>query len=258
LLIVAWTVVLLGGCSRGASDAGSVPVERSESRSSEAVPAAVSPLEDGPIAPGRYRYMLTNLCDDRPLDCPADGRPPPPLGIDVTVPAGWEAATEFHLIAPRTRATPGPSDAAGGPSEAGLVLGWTNFWVGLNSNPCTPIGTPGGHQRPDIPVGPTVGDFVDAVLAHPTLEVSEPTEVRLGGHAGMSFTLTAPSDLRGCDNWRPWDPGFYAQGPSNIWDVWAVDVDGFRVVVVAQHFPDTPAEVLAQLRDMAESIRFVP
>ena len=61
-----------------------------------------------------------------------------------------------------------------------------------------------------------------------------------------------------CENWRPWDPGFYAQGPDNLWDVWVMDVDGFRVLVVAQHFPGTPAEVGTQLRAMAESIRFAP
>jgi hypothetical protein len=37
-----------------------------------------------------------------------------------------------------------------------------------------------------------------------------------------------------------------------------MDVDGFRVLVVAQQFPETPAEVRTELRAMAESIRFVP
>ena len=106
-------------------------------------------------------------------------------------------------------------------------------------------------------MGPTVDDFVAAVIAHPTLEITEPTDVELGGYRGKSFTLTGPSDISMCDDWRPWDPGFYVQGPDNIWDVWVMDIDGFRVLIITQYFPDTPEDVTTELRDMVESIQFV-
>ena len=48
------------------------------------------------------------------------------------------------------------------------------------------------------------------------------------------------------------------QGPDNTWDVWVIDVEGFRVLIVTQSFPDTPDDVKAELREMAESIGFVP
>src|SRR5688572_19183884 len=45
--------------------------------------ASVSPsglplLGDGPITPGRYRFVLEGECED-PRDCPAGATPPPPL-----------------------------------------------------------------------------------------------------------------------------------------------------------------------------------
>jgi hypothetical protein len=67
-----------------------------------------------------------------------------------------------------------------------------------------------------------------------------------------------PSDLSGCDFWRPWEPGIYAQGPGNMWDVWALDIDGLRVVMVAQHFPATPEGVRRDLREIVLSMTFEP
>jgi hypothetical protein len=199
--------------------------------------------------------VLQNVCEPGDvITCPPDATPPPALGIELTVPAGWAAAPSFGTIHPSSPA--GVDAAVTGPDGAGLVLGWTNFHVALNSDPCARQHD--GHLIPDIPVGPTVDDFVDAVTAHPVLNVSEPTDVVLGGYPGKFLTLIGPSDIGECDDWRPWDPGFYVQGPDNQWDIWVVDVDGLRVLIVAQHFPGTPAAIKADLRQMAESIEFDP
>ena len=209
-------------------------------------PSNLPVLTDGPITPGRYRYVLEGECED-PRDCPPHATPLPPLPIEIIVPAGWEAIFGGLVILPAGLGTEGPEGA-------GLVLGWTNWWVGLNSDPCLPV----AHVPPDIPVGPTVDDFVDAVVAHAGLEVSEPTDVELGGFSGRFLSLTGPSDIDDCDNWRPWDPGFFVQGPDNLWDIWVIDVDGFRVLIIAEYFAGTPAEVKGELREMVESIRFLP
>jgi hypothetical protein len=202
-------------------------------------------LTDGLISPDRYRYVLEGECED-PRDCPPEAIHPP-LQIEITVPAGWYAIFGGLVIVPAGLGTEGPAGA-------GLALGWTNWWGGLNSDPCLPV----AHVPPDIPVGPTVDDFVDAVVAHAGLEVSEPADVELGGYRGRFLSLTGPSDIDDCDNWRPWDPGFYVQGPDNLWDIWVIDVDGFRVLIITEYFAGTPADVKAELHEMVESIRFVP
>ena len=206
----------------------------------------VVPLPEGQVAAGRYRYLLYTPCED--TICPPGATAPPALTLELTVPAGWEAFPEFHLLVPEGTTT---EDAAAG---GGLVIGWTTFHVGLYSDPCS--SDVNGHPITDIEVGPSVNDFVEAVVAHPTLDVSKPTDVELDGRSGKRFTLTAPSDISNCDDWRPWDPGFYAQGPGNIWDVWVIDV-GYRILIVAQYFPDTPDRIKAELLEMVKSIEFV-
>ncbi|HEX4867898.1 MAG TPA: hypothetical protein VFV32_09750 [Acidimicrobiales bacterium] len=248
-------IALAGACGADDADDGGGATDPSAAASHDGAAPLVDPLANGPMEPGRYRLTVIPECPADLLDCPDTASSARPINVDVTVPAGWDGNLEFQLLHPSIPAGAEISTATGAPDGAALVMGWTTAWVGLHSDPCTPVGLPGGHQVPDTPVGPTVADFVDAVQAHPGLQVTEPTDVHLGDHDGQFFGLTAPSDLSSCDNWRPWDPGIYAQGPKNLWDVWVMDVDGDRALIVANYFPDTPAEIKTQLRQMAESIR---
>ena len=213
---------------------------------SSSAPAGVAPLEDGTLTPGRYRYDMLDTCDHG-LGCPTEKNPELP-DVLVTVPAGWNASNEFHLIEPAIPA------GTGAPDGAGLVMGWTNYWAGMQSHPCSKV----SHQQPDIEVGPTVDDFVDAIVAHPRLHVTDPKPVKLGKYRGRFFTLIGPSDISKCTEWRPWEPSPYLQGPRNRWDLWVMDVDGVRVVIMAGYYPGTSSAIKNELRDMAESIRFAP
>ena len=232
--------------SAAPATASAVPATASAALANVSPHAGAPVLADGPVTPGTYTFVLNASCDDPPPACPAHATAPPVLDIEVTVPAGWEAALDYSAI---------DASNTGTGQDASLVIGWTSYWAGLYSDPCK---QGSADVAPDIQVGGTVDDFVDAVAAHPSLDVSEPIDVELGGSNGRFFSLTAPSDITGCTEWRPWFPGFRAQGPADVWDTWVIDVNGFRVLVIAQQLPATPANTKADLREMVESIRFVP
>lgn len=249
------TAALVAACSAGNGEgpASGAPT----TAASIAQPGSLTVLVEGPVTAGRYVIVPAphgwmdceaDPSETEPRPCASDGPPARYMQVEITVPRGWQAMAEGTVLAPLGLGS------TEGPDGAGFMIGWTDPWAGLHSDPCLPV----AHMTPDIAVGPTVDDFVDAVLAHPALDVNEPVEVELGGYRGQLLTLTTPSDISGCHDWRPWEPGFYAQGLSNIWNLWVIDVDGYRMIVLAGDFAATPAPVRAELRAMVESIRFVP
>ncbi|MBM0126752.1 hypothetical protein [Pimelobacter simplex] len=234
--------LLLTGCGSDADTQSEVPTSPS--------PTAVVPLPDGRLDPGRYRFVVTVDCEgveDDPIACPHGVPDPPPIPLEVTVPEGWVASNEFHLVESAESGT-------GPPAGAALVMGWTSNTVGVQSDPCLST----NHQLPDVEVGPGVDDFVEAVTAQGWFRGTAPVDTEAGGASGRYFSLEAPADLSACEEWRPWDPGFYAQGPGNIWEVWVLDVEGHRVLIVIDYFPGTPTGTVRQLRQMVTSIRFTP
>jgi hypothetical protein len=166
------------------------------------------------------------------------------IRFTLTVPGGWSAGGPWVL-----------NEDNGPPSGAGLAFergGW------LLSDPCKLMAT-------DVPVGPTVADFVDAVAAHPTLDTTTPVDVTLGGYSGKYFDLQVPADISKCESepsgppqYRPWEPGIYAQGPAQRWHLWVLDVDGVRVVIKSSDFAATSAQHQAELRAIVNSIQIQP
>lgn len=251
--VVLSLLVLLGMTSCGGTTeavdgpvATPTTVSPGEAVTSSAPAGGGALLPDGPLEAGRYRFVVSVDCEgvtDDPIACPKGVQAPPPIPLEVTVPDGWEHLPGFPVI--RTLA-----EATG--EEGVLVLGWTSNTVGINSDPCSSE----SHELPDVKVGPSVDDFVDAVGSEKRLNATAPVDAKVGGASGQYFTLKGPADLSKCFEWRPWDPGFYAQGPSNIWEVWVLDVDGHRVLIVTNYFPGTSTRTVAALRRMVESIRF--
>ena len=250
-LFVVAVVGLLGtGCA--ASPGTTSPASPSLTATQSAAAGRALLTDRLVIEPGSYAvppgpYGWANCEVPPPTGCPPEPAHADSMVVEVTIPDGWQAGGDGTVIKP----SPGGAE---GPDGAALVLRWSGLTTGLHSDPCLPV----SHAPTDIAVGVTVDDFMDAVVAHPTLQVTAPVDAELGGYPGRFFTLTGPSDISACDNWRPWEPGIYVQGPDNIWRVWAIDVDGLRVILLTEEFAATPAEVKSELAQIVDSIRFVP
>jgi hypothetical protein len=169
------------------------------------------------------------------------------IRVTITVPDGWSGIDTAVWLEENKP----PSGAALGFARGGWLL----------SDPCKYIAT-------DVPVGPTVADFVDAVAEHPILDTTAPVDVTLGGYAGKYFDLQVPADISNCELepgnpdagpiYRPWEPGIYAQGPGHRWHVWVLDVDGVRVVVQSMDYAGTSEQRRAELQAMVDSVQIEP
>ena len=163
------------------------------------------------------------------------------MAFTFTVPEGWVGGSVHVLYA---------SEGKAPPTGAGLVI---SRGGGLYAEPC------GDKPPPNIPVGPTVDDFVRALVAHPKLDVTAPVDVSLAGYTGTYLDLQVPSDISACPaSYFPWEPGIYAQGPGSRWHLWVLDVDGIRVVVQSTDYEGTSPRRRAELRAIVESIQIEP
>lgn len=166
------------------------------------------------------------------------------IRISFTVPDGWASGFGGAAITKPAAGTRAPS----GMSLHFLRGGW------LYTDPCVT-----GSNPPDIVVGPTVGEFADALADHPLLEVTAPVDITLGGYSGKYLDLEVPADITTCpESYYPWDPAFYAQGPNHRWHVWILDVDGVRVVIQSGDFAVTLPQDLVEMHAIIESIRIEP
>jgi hypothetical protein len=176
------------------------------------------------------------------------------MAMTVTIPAsGWDFAPEITGF--------GKGDeVANLPEAAMLFWSWpagTEFYV--YGDPCRLTST-----RPDTPAT-TVDDIATALAAQASRDASEPADVTIGGHAGKSITLHVPDDHvpDECEGGEfasygvPGDdPARWHQGPGQIDELWILDVDGQIVIINAMYRPDTPAELIEEMRAIAESATF--
>jgi hypothetical protein len=200
------------------------------------------PLHEGTLKAGTYTVAPFEGAEWAP--CGPAPEPCPEASIDdtvrftFTVPDGWAGApfgSDIWLAVEQNS----------GPAGAGMLLG-RGGW--MYSDPCK-------SPEVDVPVGPTVDDFVTALVEHPALDLTDPIDVTLGGHPGKYLDLHGPADLTDCSQFQAWGPTFYAQGPSNLQHIWVVDVDGVRIVIHASEFPGTAPERSAELRAIVQSMR---
>ena len=190
-----------------------------------------------PFAPG----TSTVLCPAPSVDpdCVEDPRDDS-ITVTYTVPEGWDEIDGSVWI---------DANAPPGGAAVGFARGsW--MW----SQPCTPDDL----GAPDIPVGPSVDDFVTALVDHPLLDVTTPVDVTLSGFSGKYLDLQVPDDISDCARYRPLDAHIYAQGPGQRWHMWILDVGGVRILVETNDYPGTPPARLAEEQAMIDSIVITP
>jgi hypothetical protein len=237
-----------GGVGGSGPGPTSIPTETAAPPST-APPSTSSALPgfiDGPVRAGTYVLAPftaagEGMCHVPPQSGCTETTADDAIRFTMTVPEGWHGLGPWVFVEDNEA-----------PDGAGLAIE-RGAW--LLSDPCQSRG-------PRIPVGPTVADFVDAVAKHPILDTTTPVDVTLAGYPGKYFDLQVPGDIStvapnnpACPSYRPWEPGIYANGPSQRWHLWVIDVDGVRVVVHSMDYAGTSAAHRAELQVMMDSLK---
>jgi hypothetical protein len=195
-----------------------------------------------------------------------------PLDITVDIVApGWTPYAEFDAVIK-------DDDGLDAPESVGVsLIAWA--WpaeTGFNvyGDPC--------HWSTTIPETPatTPEEIAAALAAQALTDPTAPVDVTVGGYAGKAITLQVPlsyhqqpdvpreEEFADCDQDESGTFAYYglegneahvtrnAQGPGQIDELWILDVEGFIVILDAAHGPAAPADVVDELRALAESATF--
>jgi hypothetical protein len=230
----------------GPSASTSPSPSRSPSPSSSSAASPVA-LKEGPLTAGTYiigpglRGTWAECVSPIAAGCSNT------IGLVFTVPDGWAGVGNDSIwLAAETNAAP---------AGAGMLF---TRGAPLYADPCLAGGV-GDSPPPTIPVGPTAGEFASALAAHPLLDVTTPVDVTLAGYSGKYVDLQVPSDITKCPtSYWPWEPGLYAQGPSQRWHLWILDVGGQRLIVQSTEYAGTSAQRRAELQAIVNSVQIQP
>lgn len=168
----------------------------------------------------------------------------------VTIPApGWAGSSGILV----------KNDSVDPPAGAGMIV-FPGDDVFVYGDPCKWSST-----TPATPVT-TADALVTALAAQASRDASAPVDVTVGGYAGKRITLHVPddADFSACDQgyFGSWGvasettPARYHQGPGQIDEVWALDLNGELVIIDTAYYAGTPAEHVAEIRAIVESATF--
>jgi hypothetical protein len=241
-----------GGVGGPGPSVSPAPTASPATPSPTASPSPSGPLTEfpeGPLPAGTYTLAPytargEGMCHMPPQPGCTETTADDTIRFTMPPPDGWSAAGPWLLFGDNQP-----------PSGAGMAF-IRGAW--LLADPCK-------FAPPWIPVGPTVDDFINGVGEHPILDTTAPVDVELAGYSGKYFELQVPADISMCDRepggppqYRPWEPGIYAQGPSQRWHQWVLDVDGVRVVVQSFDYPGTSEQRRTELQAIVDSIKIEP
>jgi hypothetical protein len=192
------------------------------------------------------------------------------ITVEIASP-GWSHDSGLDYVG---KDPEGVDDGSDSPEANGaLLIAWS--WpagTGINvyGDPC--------QWSTTIPPTPatTPEEIAEAFTAQAETEATAPVDVTVGGYAGKAVTLTVPMsyhqepdvsrevEFADCDEALF---GYYAaeteptpsrnvQGPGQIDELWIFDVDGSFVILNPSYGPATPADLIDEVRAMAESATF--
>ena len=216
--------------------------------------AEIRTLVPGTYVSTPFSEPGSDWCFDTPAPFPSidpsgctDTKSDDSISFTFAVPAGWARVGNGVWLETETSLSPG---------GASLLFG-RGAW--LHADPClTDAQAQKDGAPPDIEVGPTVDDFANAIADHPLLDATAPVDVTLDGYSGKYMELQMPADLSGCQTYYPWEPWHLRSGPSNVWNLWILDVDGVRVAVQTAGYATTSAQHQAELQAIVDSIQIQP
>jgi len=225
---------LLRGDPYGAVEPSPSPIP-SPTATPMPLPYSYSPLKAGTYALGQF--------------------PDSPIGrMTATVPDGWHGikGTTFANLFQDS------DDAMAG----GIFLSLPdNFY----NDPCN---TNAGLWDP--PLGPTVNDFVNAMVKVPGYQTTDPVDADLFGFHGKYLEETGPASVATCTDGfsHAWQTK-YNETAEYLMDgqhdrLWVLDVDGVRLLVsvadsvAVPHSPGTDPVDMAQTQAVLDSIRIAP
>ena len=125
------------------------------------------------------------------------------------------------------------------------------------------------HYRTTKPATPatTVDEAIEAMANQASREASAPEDITVDGYAGKKIILHPADDLdittcdEGGDSLTLFgsatdDRGRYGSDPPQVEEVWALDVDGLLVLLDGLYYPDTPKDVVDEVRALLASTTF--
>jgi hypothetical protein len=211
------------------------------------VPSAAAPSSaaDGSLPEGPF------LVQDAQAQAAHPGAP----RITVTIPSsGWTSFSDFGGL--------GKGDEVENLPEA-AILAWAwpaGTTIDVYADPCH---WASARRTP----GSTVDEVAAALAAQPSRDASDPVDVTVGGYSGKKLTLHVPNDFdassNDCDqdNFASYgvaggEPARYHKGGGQIDELWILDLDGEFAILDAMYRPDTPADLIDEMRAIAESATF--
>jgi hypothetical protein len=199
-------------------------------------------------------YVVTNT-EDSPVQ----------VTVDITAP-GWAPLAGVDAVTKNDDGLDAPQ------TEGGALLAWawpagTEFAV--YGDPCQWATT-----APETSAT-TPDEIAAAFASQAQTEASPAVDVTIGGYAGKAVTLQVPltyevegatreEEFAACDesvfayygSSVDGEVARNAQGPGEFDELWILDVDGVIVILNAVYGPETPGELVDEMRVLAESATF--